>query len=129
MDKLCFSYIAYIFIVREFIQVEINKWGSQIATTKSMLNLFAATRPTNYAKACRIYIQSVEELKSINPSLHKQIKLGNHTVRRTGSNWSGIRTNLSIVQVLMKYLKGRSGIIRRGITDNTMDVWAKAMHR
>ena len=51
-----------------------------------MLNVFAATGHNNYAKACRLYIQSVDELKSINRCLYNQLQLGNRTVRRTGSN-------------------------------------------
>ena len=34
-----------------------------------------------------------------------------------------------IEQILMKSLKGRSGIIGKGITDNVMLVWTKSMHR
>ena len=85
--KLLFSYIEYIFIVQEFTRAKRkNNWESQIATTRSMLNLFAATGHNNYAKTRRLYIQSIEELKSRNPSLYNQFHLGNYTVRRTGSN-------------------------------------------
>ena len=58
-----------------------------------MLTFFAATGSNNYVKTCRLYIQSVEELKSINPSLYNQFQLGKHTVRRTGYNCSGIWTD------------------------------------
>ena len=80
-----------------------------------MLNLFAATRRNNYAKTCCLYIQSVDEMKSMNASLYNQFQLGNHTVRRTGSNWS-------IEQNLMKSLKGGFRIIGKGITENVMNV-------
>ena len=127
--KLWFSYIEYIFIVQEFVRAErTNNWESHIATTRSMLNLFAAAGHNNYAKTCRLYIQFVEELKSVNPSLYNQFQLGNYTVRCTGSNWSDILMDLSIEQILTKPLKGRSGIIGRGITENVMNVWTKTMH-
>ena len=42
-----------------------------------MLKFFAATGPNNYVKTCRLYVQSVEELKSINPSLYNQFQLRN----------------------------------------------------
>ena len=81
------NYIEYIFNVQEFILAErTNNRESHIARTKSMLNVFAATGHNNYAKTCRLYIQSVDELKSINPCLYNQLQLGNRTVRRTGSN-------------------------------------------
>ena len=127
---LWFSYIGYIFIVQGFIRAErTHNWEAHIRMTKSMLNLYAATGHNNYAKTCRLYIQSVADLESKQPSLYQQFLHGNHTVRRTESSWSGIWTDLSIEQILMKSLKGRSGIIGRGITDNVMNVWTKTMHR
>ena len=128
--KLWFSYIKYIFIVQEFIWAErTNNWESLIARTISMLNLLAVTGHNNSAKQSGLYIQSVEELKSINLSLHNQFNLENHIVRWTGSNWSVIWVGLSIEQMLTKSLRRRSGIIRRGITENVMNVWTKIMHR
>ena len=46
-----------------------------------MLNLLAVTGHNNSAKQSGLYIQSVEELKSINLSLHNQFNLENHIVR------------------------------------------------
>ena len=36
---------------------------------------------------------------------------------------------ISIEQILMKSLKGRSGVIGKGITENVMHMWTKTMHR
>ena len=94
-----------------------------------MLNLFAATGHNNYAKSCRLYLQSVSALANDNPEVSQQFLFGNHTVRRTDKNWTGIWTDLSIEQILMKSLKGRSGVIGKGITENVMNVWTKSMHR
>ena len=71
---------------------------------KSIINSFPITRHNNYAKTCRLYIQFVEKLKSINPSLYNQLQLGNHTVRSI------------------------SGIIGERITENVMYIWTKAIH-
>ena len=101
--KLWFSYIEYIFVVQEIIWAERrNNWESHIATAKFMQILFAASGHNNYAKTCRLYIQSVEESKSINLYLYNQFQLGNYTARRIGSNWSAIWTDLSIEQILIK---------------------------
>lgn len=128
--SLWLGYVEYIFIIQEFIRAErTNNWETHINVTKSMLNLFAATGHNNYAKTGRLYVKSVEELKLKQPSVYHQFLLGNHTVRRTESSWSGIWTDLSIEQILMKSFKGRSGIIGRGITENVMNVWTKTMHR
>ena len=129
-SALWFHYVEYIFIVQEFIRAErTNNWITHIEITKSMLNLFAATGHNNYAKSCRLYIQSAEELSLNNQHVYQQFLHGNHTVKRTQTNWSGIWTDLSIEQILMKSLKGRSGIIGRGITKNVMNVWTTTMHR
>ena len=83
--------VKYIFIVQDFIRAEkTSNWKSHIATTNFTLNLFAATGRINYAKTCRLHIQCAEELKSINPPLYSQFQPGNHIVKRTGPNWSGI---------------------------------------
>ena len=77
LSKLCqtckqwFNYIECIYIAQKFIRAErTNNWETHISTTKSVLNLFAATGHNNYKKRYRLYIQSAEELKSINPSLY-----------------------------------------------------------
>ena len=48
--------------------------------------------------------------------------LGNNTVRRTEKTWSGIWTDLSIEQILMKSLKGRGGVIGKGMAENVLTV-------
>ena len=127
---LWINYIKYVSIVQLFIDAERRSdWISHVTASKLMLNLFAATGHNNYAKSCRLYIQSISELMKSYPEMHQQFMLGQHTLRRTTSGWSGLWTDLSIEQILMKSLKGRSGIIGRGISENVMFVWTKSMHR
>ena len=96
---------------------------------KSMLNLFAATGHNNYAESCRLYLQSILDLETNHPEVYDQIIEGQHAVRRTQKKSTGIWTDLSIDQILMKSLKGRAGVIGKGITENFMHVWTKTMHR
>ena len=124
--KLQLSYID-IFFVQELSELK-KQLGITAATIKSIINSFPITGQNNYAKTCRLHIQFVEKLKSINPSLYNQLQLGNHTVRSTGSYWSGIWMDLSIEQILMKPLKRISGIIGERITENVMYIWTKAIH-
>lgn len=129
-SALWIQYIKYVSIAREFIRAErTSDWPLHVIATKSMLNLFAATGHNNYAKTCRLYLQSIITLEENHPEVYHQFLLGNHTVRRTETGWSGIWTDLSIEQILMKSLKGRSGITCKGITENVMLVWTKTMHR
>ena len=126
---LCLNYDHYIEIVQQFITAErTSNFALHISTTKQMINLFAATAH-NYAKTCRLYLQSVEVLEKDHPQIFEQFVIGNHTVRRTEMIWSGLWTDLSIEQILMKSLKGRSGMIGKGMTKNVLNVWIKTMHR
>ena len=43
--------------------------------------------------------------------------------------WSELSTDLSIEQILMKSLKGRGGVIGKGMTEIVLNVWTKTMHR
>jgi len=95
-----------------------------------MLNLFAATGHNNYAKTCRLYVQSVTKFTMQHPEVVNQFMQGHHTVKRAERKWAGIWTDLAIEQVLMKSLKGRrSGVVGKGITENVLNVWTKTMHR
>ena len=123
-------YVRYVGIVQDFIRAErTNDWNLHITTTNAMLNLFAATGHNNYAKSCRLYLQSIAELEINQPAVYAEFLKGNHTVRRTLMKWAGIWTDLSIEQILMRSLKGRSGIVGKGITENVLRVWTKTMHR
>ena len=95
-----------------------------------MLNLFAATGYSNYAKSARLYLQMMKELPTTFPDLYEQFTHnGYHTVRRSNRFWSGIWTDLTIEQVLMRSLKTRGGLTRgRGMTENVILIWDHTMH-
>ena len=71
----------------------------------------------------------MQEMKKDHPIIFEQFMLGNHTVRRIEKKWAGIWTDMSIEQILMKSLKGRGGVIGKGMTENVIRVWTKTMHR
>ena len=100
-----------------------------ISTTKQKINLIAATAHNNYAKTCPLYLQSLDKLEKDHPQIFEQFSLGNHTVRRTDRIWSGLWTDLSVKQILMKSLKGRSGGIGKRMAEIVLNVWTKTMHR
>ena len=129
-STLWLNYTAYVELTQQFIKAErTNNWLLHVATTRQMINLFAATGHDNYAKTCRLYLQSVLALEKEHPDVFAQFMIGNHTVRRTEKVWSGIWTDLSIEQILMKSLKGRGGVIGKGMSENVANVWTKTMHR
>jgi hypothetical protein len=70
---LWLSYIRYFHVVQAFIKAErTSDWLLHIIATKSMLNLFAATGHNNYAKSCRRYLQSMEEMQQKYPFTFEQ---------------------------------------------------------
>ena len=75
------------------------------------------------------YLQSIITLETIYPHVYEQFMVGNRTVRRSSKQWAGIWTDLSIEQILVKSLKGKRGVIGRGITENVPYVRTKTMHR
>ena len=68
-SALWLSYVEYVSIVKEFIRAErTNDWSLHISATKNMLNLFAATGHNNYAKSCRLYLQSSYNIRDNLPT-------------------------------------------------------------
>ena len=127
---LWFNYLMYVEIIQQYIEAERkNDWSSHVSLTKQIINLFAATGHNNYAKTCRLYIQSISHLERDYPEIFEQFTAGNHTVKHSEKTWSGIWTDLSIEQILMRSLKGRGGVIAKGMTENVLIVWTKTMHR
>ena len=106
--SLWISYLDYVMVVQNFIRAErTHNWLLHVDATQRMLNLFSATGHNNYAKSCRLYLQTCMDLECNFPKLYEQFMLGNHTVIRTEKCWSGIWTDLAIEQILMKSMKGR----------------------
>ena len=93
-----------------------------------MLNILAVTVHNNYAKTSRLYLQSPATLEKENPQIFEQfilVILGNPTVRCTEKICSMIWTDLLVEQMLTKSLKGRDGVIGKGISKNVVNVWKK----
>ena len=129
--KLWVQYINYINVVKLFIAAErIGNWQNHLESTAQMLNLFAATGHINYAKSTRLYLQMMDELPFTYPDLHNTfLNNGYHVVRRSDRFWSGLWTDLTIEQVLMRSLKTRGGLTRgRGMSENVMLTWVHTIH-
>ena len=126
---LWFQYIDYVSLAQDFIRVErTSDWTSHLECSYRMLNLFAAAGHLNYAKSCRLYYESSLKLHEQFPYVYEQFLKGDNTVRRKEDSWTGLWTDLSIEQILMKSLKGSGGVIGRGMTENVTRVWTKTIH-
>ena len=101
-----------------------SDWVLHLDVLSEMLNLFAATGHTNYAKSARLYVQEMRKLPETHPWLHEQFMIGHHTVQRTPKNWTGIWTDLAIEQTLMRSIKSRGGLTgARGMTESVRHAW------
>ena len=82
--------------------------------TNRMLHVFTAAGHHNYAKAARLYVQmmktyekgSAEEIAIIGSFKEN----GNHVVRYSSNEWSGVWSDLTTEQTLMKNSKSEGGI-------------------
>ena len=112
ISNLWIQYIRYTDIVKHFIAVErTGNWQTHLGSTAKMLNLFAATGLSNYAKSARLYLQMMKELPTTFPDLYRQFTHNGYlTVRSSNRFWSGIWTHLAIEQALMHSLKARDGL-------------------
>ena len=85
--------------------------------THRMLDVFAAAGHHNYAKAARLYCQMM--LKYEKGSVEQRAIIasfkstGNHVVRYSSDEWSGIWTDLCIEQTLMRTSKSNGGLSER----------------
>ena len=76
-----------------------------------MLPIFAAAGRGQYAKALRLYLELMLVYNVKYGSLIKTFKvIGLHTVRYTDHEWSGVWTDFSIEQRLMKAAKSSGGL-------------------
>ena len=82
--------------------------------TNRMLHVFAVAGHRNHAKAACLYVQmmktyekgSAEEIAIISSFKEN----GNHVVRYSSNEWSGVWSDLTIEQTLMKNSKSEGGI-------------------
>lgn len=92
------------------------------------LNLFAASGHISYAKSARFYVQQMQELYVSHPWLHHQFVTGLHAVRRGDRYWSGLWSDLTIEQTLMRSVKSQGGLTRgRGMSESVRHLWVLSL--
>jgi len=72
----------------------------------------------------------MSNLQNEHPTVYQNFVEGKHVVRRTNKNWSGLSTDLTIKQVLMRSLKTSGGLTRgRGMTTSQRRIWVMSMQQ
>ena len=94
-----------------------------------MLNIFASTGHTHYAKLARFYVQQMQALESKQPWLHDKFMEAEHAVRRSRHSWAGLWFDLVTEQTLMRSVKSRGGLKRgRGMTESVRHMWLLSLN-
>ena len=129
--KLWINFMNYVHTIRMFIAASrTGNWNLTLVTMESMINLFAATGHTNYARCLRRHLQLMLKLKDSHPQVHEKFaQQGAHVTRRSERYWTGLWPDLIIEQVLMKSLKSCGGLThRRGLTESVRPLWINSQH-
>lgn len=110
-SQLWLSCMHYIHLMKAFIFTERqSNWELHLDVVTEMLNLFAATGHTSYAKSVHLYVLERRKLPETHLWLHTQFMNGHHTVQRTPQNGTGIWKDLAIKQTLMRSIESRGGL-------------------
>ena len=128
-SKLWLSYLSYIETLKLFIFAErTSNWQLHLHAVSKMLNLFAASGHSNYARSARLYLQEMEQLPHKFPIVYENFMKGEHTVQITDNNWTAIWTDLCIEMTLMRSIKSRGGLTHgRGLNETVRHLWAMSL--
>lgn len=129
--KLWVLYFRMVTLAKQFIQAErTGDWNLHVATVQKMLPFFHAAGHFFYAKCAHLYLQDMLELeRKMDPLDYERFtKKGFFTIRRTKKFCSGIWSDMTIEQVLMKSMKSYGGLTRgRGMTESVLSRWTLGM--
>ena len=95
-----------------------------------MLPYFHASGHFLYAKSAHLYLQDMLDLEDfITPKEYDDyVQRGYFTIRRSEKFWSGIWSDMTIEQTLMRSMKSSGGLTHgRGMTDSVLAKWILGM--
>lgn len=111
-------------IVQRFVRAErLGDWSLHLQSVRDMIPFFHAAGHLNYARSSQLYCQQMEDLEEkMSPEEFEAFTtMGAFTVRRKGERWSGVWTDMTIEQSLMRPMKSKGGLTHgRGVTDSTI---------
>lgn len=129
--KLWLQYWEQVKLIRNFVRAErTGNWALHIDTVTQMLPYLHASGHLAYAKSAHLYVQSMEDLTATMDAneLKKFTESGFFAIRRSDRYWSGVWSDMTIEQVLMRAIKVSGGLTRgRGITPSTLARWVDAL--
>lgn len=120
--KLWILYVKMVLLWRQFIEAEkAGNWELHLQTIYKMLPFFHASGHLPYAKSAHLYLQCMISLKNIMPAeeFQKFTNEGFFTIRRSDKFWSGIFSDQTIEQELMRKIKVFGGLVYRDLSDSS----------
>ena len=130
-EKLWVQYFRCITIVKLFIRAErCGDWNLHLHSVKLMLPYLHAAGHLNYAKSAQVYLQQMHKLETVMKPEEFDLftSQGYFTIRRSDKFWSGIWTDMTIEQVLMRSIKTSGGLTRgRGMKPSVIAKWVRSM--
>ncbi|VDI73946.1 Hypothetical predicted protein [Mytilus galloprovincialis] len=136
-EKLCKSRTSSLWlnfcrmtnILSKFLIAErTGNWDLHLSSIQEMLPFFVAAGHNLYAKSAYVYLSMMQRLEIDHPEVYRHFKAGHHVLRRTDRFWSGLSTDLTIEQILMRSVKSSGGLTRgRGMGESQRAQWILSM--
>ncbi|VDI06569.1 Hypothetical predicted protein [Mytilus galloprovincialis] len=105
-----------------------GNWDLHLSSIQEMLPFFVAAGHNLYAKSAYVYLSMMQRLEIDHPEVYRHFKAGHHVLRRTDRFWSGLSTDLTIEQILMRSVKSSGGLTRgRGMGESQRAQWILSM--
>ncbi|GFT02706.1 uncharacterized protein TNCV_829721 [Trichonephila clavipes] len=128
-SKLWITYFRMVTILKNFIAADgMGDCNLHLHSIEIMIPLFHASGCFPYAKASQIYLQDMKELHDkMNSSEFKIFSEGYFTSGPSDVFCSGIASDQTIEQTLMKGMSVEGGPFKRGATENVVYKWIRGV--
>jgi len=123
--RLWIQYVNMINIMKNFIRAERSgDWTLHLSCVRNMLPYFHSTGRYLYAKCAHLYLQDMLKLDNAT----REIISKYFTILRTNKFWSGVWSDMTIEQTLMRSIKSVGGLIHgQTMTENVRNQWILSM--
>lgn len=128
--KLWIQYFRMVTLLKQFLAAErMGDWKAHLECVELTIPFFHAAGHFNYAKSTRLYLQRMRSLKEkMDPEEFKKFTDGGYfTSRRTNIFWSGIFSDQTIEQTLMRALSVEGGPFKRGCSESVVFKFIKGI--
>lgn len=128
--KLWVLYFRMVSLLKKFLAAErMGDWKSHLRCVELMIPFFHAAGHFNYAKSARLYLQDMNDLNNtMDPAEYEKFtEAGFFTSRRSNVFYSGIFSDQTIEQTLMRSMSVEGGPFKRGATESVVFKWIKGI--